>query len=136
VGPWYVRHSFGKRWMNGGDSFPRLLTFLFDSDTSLEPFKRSWTAASKTYKSYTELDTSSTAHFPDVNSVSSLCSVFNIDRDGPTPHKTEDALVFRVLRHAFQDNLHQLLEELKEVIDMVRENKNAYDKCVNALCAV
>jgi hypothetical protein len=106
--------------MNGGDSFLRLLTFPFNSDTSLEPFKRSWTAASKTYKSDTELDTSSAAHFPDVNSVTSLCSFFNINRDGPTPQKTEDALVFRVLRHAFQDNLQQLLEELKEVTDMVR----------------
>jgi hypothetical protein len=122
--------------MNGGDSFLRLLTFPFTSDTSLEPFKRSWTAALKTYQSDAELDTSSVAHFPDVNSVTSLCSFFNVDRDGPTPSKTEDALVFRVLRHAFQDNLHQLLEELKEVTDMVRENKNAYDKCVNALSAV
>jgi hypothetical protein len=111
--------------MNDGDSFPRLLTFPFNSDTPLEPLKRFWADALKTYKSDTEVDTSSVAYFPDVNSVRSLCSFFNVDRDGPTPRKTEEALVFRVLRHAFQDNLHQLLEELKEVTDMVRENKNA-----------
>jgi hypothetical protein len=71
------------------------------------------------YKSTTDVDASSPAHFPDADSTSSLCKTFGVDQESHILLKTEDLLLKRILSHPFQDDLLQLLDKLKGSMDLV-----------------